>query len=375
MRQSGHKSRRSGLHFQWSESPSRRRNLIRHQPKRPQVRVVVIGGGVAGLSAAIQLAAEGAAVLLIDLKGTLGGRVRMQESGDWVLDSGLHLMRRRGPFQQLLRRLRAPRVLGKKWDAARLFPVGCDATRARQVLSSMRLEGSGEERLILPAGGWSSIVGRLILGARELGVEILVEKPAEAVILDDDNRVKAVRVAGEEVDCDAVVLAIPPKAAAALLAETSLATDALESCSEHRVAAIDAALMGKPMGPYAGYWGEDSGVLIIDATQPDRLSERGSVEECTIIHAVCLHADGEEGLDAIKSFLDSRCSGWRNMVAARRSTESIMLHPCSAEERLDGELYLENRIVLAGTHVANTHELSDAAVDSGRKAAKALMRD
>ena len=30
------------------------------------------------------------------------------------------------------------------------------------------------------------------------------------------------------------------------------------------------------------------------------------------------------------------------MVAARRSTESIMLHPCSAEERLDGELYLEN---------------------------------
>ena len=94
------------------------------------MRVVAFGGGVAGLSAAIQLAAEGAAVLLVDLKGTLGGRVRMQESGDWVLDSGLHLMRRRGPFQQLLRRLRAPRVLGKKWDAARLFPVGCDATRA-----------------------------------------------------------------------------------------------------------------------------------------------------------------------------------------------------------------------------------------------------
>ena len=219
------------------------------------MRVVVIGGGVAGLSAAIQLAAEGAAVLLVDLKGTLGGRVRMQESGEWVLDSGLHLMRRRGPFQQLLRRLRAPRVLGKKWDAARLFPVGCDATRARQVLSSMRLEGSSEERLILPTGGWSSIVGRLILGARELGVEILAEKPAEAVILDDENRVKAVRVAGEEVDCDAVVLAIPPKAAAALLTETSLATESLESCSEQRVAAIDAALMGKPMGPYSGYWG------------------------------------------------------------------------------------------------------------------------
>ena len=73
----------------------------------------MIGGGLAGLSAAIQLSVDGASVTLIESNGTLGGRVRKQDSGDWVLDSGLHLMRRRGPFQQLLRRLRAPRVLGQ----------------------------------------------------------------------------------------------------------------------------------------------------------------------------------------------------------------------------------------------------------------------
>lgn len=338
------------------------------------MRVAVVGGGIAGLSAAIQLAAEGAAVTLFEAKETLGGRVRMQDSGDWVLDPGLHLLRRRGPFQQLLRRLRAPRVLGKRWDAARLFSVGTDSTRAREVISSLRMEGIGEERSILPAGGWSSIVGRLILGARELGVEMVAGRDVEAVLLDGEKKVRAIVLEDEEVVCDAVILAVPPRIASRLLQNTSLTTLALDNCTEHRVSAIDAALIGKPMRPYSGYWDEDSGVLVIDATQPDRLGERGSVEECTIMHAICLKTDGEEGLNAIKSFLDSRCSGWRNMVAARRSTASIMLHPCREEERLDGELYIQNRIALAGTHVSNSHQLSDAAVDSGRKAAKALMR-
>ncbi len=347
---------------------------MRHQPKRPQVRVAVIGGGIAGLSAAIQLAVEGAAVTLFEARETLGGRVRLQDSGDWVLDPGLHLMRRRGPFQQLLRRLRAPRVLGKRWDAARLFSIGVEVTSAREVISSMRIEGSGEERAILPAGGWSSIVGRLILGARELGVDMVVGRDVEAILLDADDCVRSVVVGGEEIACDAAVLAVPPRIAAGLLSGTNLTTIALDGCTEQRVAAIDAALIGKPMRPYSGYWDEGSGVLVIDATQPDRLGERGSVEDCTIMHAICLKGDGEEGLNAIKSFLDSRCSGWRNMVAARRSTASIMLHPCSEDERIDGGLYIQNRIALAGTHVANPHQLSDAAVDSGRKAAKALMR-
>jgi hypothetical protein len=36
-------------------------------------------------------------------------------------------------------------------------------------------------------------------------------------------------------------------------------------------------------------------------------------------------------------------------------------------------MYIDNGIALAGTHVITSHTLSDAAVDSGRKAAKALM--
>ncbi|HIC75183.1 MAG TPA: FAD-dependent oxidoreductase, partial [Candidatus Poseidoniales archaeon] len=44
------------------------------------MRVVVVGGGVAGLSAAIQLAAEGASVFLVESKDILGGRVRLQDA-------------------------------------------------------------------------------------------------------------------------------------------------------------------------------------------------------------------------------------------------------------------------------------------------------
>ena len=338
------------------------------------MRVVVVGGGVAGLSAAIQLAAEGASVFLVESKDILGGRVSLQDAGDWVLDPGLHLLRRRGPFQQLLRRLRAPRVLGKRFEAAQMFAVGCDSSRTREVLASMRLVGqNAPERLVVPTGGWSSLVGRLILAARDLGVKFLIEQEVKSILLDEDGMVRAVRIAANEVECDAVVLAVSPVFAARLLATASLSTAALDACTEHRVAAIDAALLGKVMRPYSGYFDEASGVLVIDLAMPDRLPERGSVESCTLLHAVCLTKDGEEGLTAIKTFLDSRCAGWRNMVAVRRSSKSVMLHPCAPEERLKGEMYIDNGIALAGTHVITSHTLSDAAVDSGRKAAKALM--
>mgnify|MGYP002524922349 FL=1 len=52
------------------------------------MRSVVVGGGVAGLAAAVQLAADGATVLLIESRDTLGGRVRLRDSGSWLLEIG-----------------------------------------------------------------------------------------------------------------------------------------------------------------------------------------------------------------------------------------------------------------------------------------------
>ena len=64
------------------------------------MRVAVVGGGVAGLSACIQLAADGAEVILVEARDTLGGRARMRNTGDWIIDPGLHLMRKKGPLKK-----------------------------------------------------------------------------------------------------------------------------------------------------------------------------------------------------------------------------------------------------------------------------------
>jgi len=56
--------------------------------------VIVIGGGVAGLSAAVRLSEQGARVLLLEQKPYLGGRThsfRDRRTGD-VVDNGQHLM-------------------------------------------------------------------------------------------------------------------------------------------------------------------------------------------------------------------------------------------------------------------------------------------
>lgn len=63
------------------------------------------------------------------------------------------------------------------------------------------------------------------------------------------------------------------------------------------------------------------------------------------------------------------------MTSVRRSTESVMLHPCSLEQRVDTALHVESGIGLAGAHVISDYHLSDAAVDTGRAAAKILTKN
>ena len=126
------------------------------------------------------------------------------------------------------------------------------------------------------------------------------------------------------------------------------------------------------MRPYSGLFDASRGVIAIDATTEDRIPEGTDPAACTILHAVSLAGDGPGALQGIKEFLDSRCSGWRNMAAARRSTTSILLHPCSPSERVDGSVFIDSGIAMAGCHIISNHHLSDAAVDTGRRAAKSL---
>jgi len=255
-----------------------------------------------------------------------------------------------------------------------MLAIDADHKEALTALETMSVgsEGARATEFVLPRGGWSSLVGRLIVASTQMDVVLNPGSTAEAINLGADGRLSSVRVSGKDIECDEAVLAVPPAESARLLESTNLDASGLRRCTEHRAAALDVALEGRPMRPYSGLFDASRGIIAVDATTEERVPDGADASACTILHAVNLAGDGPDALQDIKEFLDSRCSGWRNMAAVRRSTTSVMLHPCSRSERVDGSTFIDNRIAMAGCHVISEHHLSDAAVDTGRSAAKAL---
>ena len=70
----------------------------------PKLSVAVIGGGWAGLAAAVELAAAGHKVSLFEAGKQLGGRARRIESNGHALDNGQHILI--GAYRETLRLMR-----------------------------------------------------------------------------------------------------------------------------------------------------------------------------------------------------------------------------------------------------------------------------
>lgn len=67
----------------------------------PAYRVAIIGGGYAGMSAAVELCRAGVAPTVFEASGTLGGRARRVAIEGEVLDNGLHILI--GAYRETLR--------------------------------------------------------------------------------------------------------------------------------------------------------------------------------------------------------------------------------------------------------------------------------
>ncbi|MFA9431131.1 phytoene desaturase family protein [Egicoccus sp. AB-alg2] len=67
--------------------------------------VIVVGGGLAGLTATLQLARDGVPVVAVDGSGRLGGRARSTVRGGFALNLGPHGLALGGPGTAVLRRL------------------------------------------------------------------------------------------------------------------------------------------------------------------------------------------------------------------------------------------------------------------------------
>src|ERR1700686_143423 len=75
-------------------------------------QITIVGGGVAGLTAAIACAEDGASVTLREAHDALGGRARSSE-GPYKANLGPHVLYKDGPFSSwLVKRGLLPRYAG-----------------------------------------------------------------------------------------------------------------------------------------------------------------------------------------------------------------------------------------------------------------------
>ena len=110
--------------------------------------VAVIGGGWAGLAAAVEAAHTGHHVTLFEMAPQLGGRARRVNVDGFELDNGQHILI--GAYTETLSLLRR---------------VGVDAAQAF-LRTPLSLVGPDQQGLVLPAGGAASAFVRGVLAQR-----------------------------------------------------------------------------------------------------------------------------------------------------------------------------------------------------------------
>jgi 1-hydroxycarotenoid 3,4-desaturase len=118
-------------------------------------RVVVIGAGIGGLAAAIELAAAGCEVRILERAAVAGGKLREVVAGGCRVDSGPTVFTLRGVFDELFERagaslddhvtLRAADVLARHaWSGTERLDLFADLARSREAIGEF--SGAAEAR-------------------------------------------------------------------------------------------------------------------------------------------------------------------------------------------------------------------------------------
>ena len=412
---------------------------------------IVIGGGLAGLTAAATLARAGRQVLLLERGRTLGGLASTRLDEGVALNLGPHALYRGGAGAATLRalgvtwsggrpsgrglalegqRLRLlPSTLASllgtgllglagKWELARflarvpqLDPAALRETSARAwlereladptarataqavlrvttyaadlerlsadaALSQLQLaQGSGVDYL---DGGWVTLVEGL--GRAAAGAELRTRAPVRAVEPRSGGGFLVRTGAGPALAAGAVVLAVPPRAARALLPAGALPAAWSEDALPVRAACVDLVLRGLPAPRRTFALGIDRPLYWSVHTAAARLAPEG----LEVAHALkYLPADPgspDDDLQELEAMLDRLQPGWRARVVERRFLPRLQV--ASALPRADrGGLaarpgpaipHLPGAFV-AGDWVGGQGLLADASLASGRAAGEAAL--
>jgi squalene-associated FAD-dependent desaturase len=140
------------------------------QPMARQQRVVVIGGGLAGITAAIALSEAGAAVTLLESRPRLGGATTSFNRGALVVDTGQHVfLRCCTAYRGLLARLgmTGSTQLQDRFDVSVLSPRGSARLRRNALPAPLHM-GPALARYPLLSFAERMRVGRAALAMRAL---------------------------------------------------------------------------------------------------------------------------------------------------------------------------------------------------------------
>jgi NAD(P)-binding Rossmann-like domain len=363
--------------------------------------IKIIGGGIAGLTAAITCAERGAEVRLFEAHERVGGRARSAE-GLYKANLGPHAIYRGGVLwdwlceHELMPPLARPLLTGVRFHyegavhrtpplslippglrlRGRVAPVDQDfrswatdhgGARAADLLSSLAgvytfhhdpgalsaaFVWERSERLLLTArpparfivGGWSMLVDALELHARSLGVEI---------------------VTGERVDAlpeSPVIVALELRDARKLLGD-----ETLEWPSGHTVC-LDLGLAERRGDPWIVSDLESAGWIERYSAQDATLAPAG--EELAQAQMPIRPGENADGADArLERLLDASFEGWRERVRWRRRQ---VMDGRSGALDLPGTTWRDrpaidrgNGVFLCGDQVAAPGCLSEVSFASG----------
>ena len=344
-------------------------------------RVVVVGAGLCGLAAALEVAAAGLAVVIVEARDRVGGRATTTAGRYADLGFGPHILLRGGATHRMasrvarvklvttplqphridvvghgpMRSLRSVRATATTRRALRRGDAGGPAAAAARLLAGWGLPPASTgldaraEALLMGRGvllreGWAGLVGRLVATLDEVGVPIetgarVVEATAGGVVLQD----------GRTVEADAVLIANGPGGRPA----------AREHGQGHRVSTIDALVQAVPMRDQHGLVDVDEGCAVLRMPHAD--------SDLTMLSAIALPRSEEEDvvrLARLEAWLDRHLAGWSTHIAEdrRQGGITVALNNGDAVVDVDGVL-----------HARPVNGLSDAAIDAGRAAGKRLV--
>ena len=381
--------------------------------------VVVIGGGLAGLTAALYLARAGRRVRLLEASHNLGGRARstVHEEGIWNL--GAHALYNGGAGRRVLDELgiTAPggsvdptgqlAIVGDRLHAlpvgfmslmsTSLLDLGDKLALAKQMARLPRLDASSFE------GSFGALVDELIdrPNARDVLVALgrlttyghvrtlpaaEVVRQLQRVLAEGvryvgggwqtmvDGLVAAARQAGVTIELCArvaslrglgnadVVLAVPPAAASKLLGRRF-------DLRPRRAACLDLTVAGLPEPRRWFALGIDRPTYVAVASRRGAFAPEGK----DVVHAVKYLDDaGDPATDRaeLEACIDLLQPGWRDRVVAERFLPSLTVVHATPGERPAVE---QDGVFLAGDWVGDEGMLADAAFASARLAAHRIL--